>query len=456
MSRTQEYDKISAAAALKKLAKRLGRTELGKRDADNDPYTPSSTTCVRLFGSWKKALEYSGLSEGKRTGRPKSDTKAGFKQQLNNNPNEFLVGWKTLDANKTYSDNHVFFSREEIWKHHYERNLKKTAHASLVVPFIDFLRRHISLSGWIYPPKPSSDEIRDLLYKMESTDGTLNTSSIVGMAEIKGWFKSMWCASVGRSDPPIYAFNNNRIADMVVSYRFGLGNSKDYKYIFNNNEVACQELFDISFKQIRRGLEVNKQVVSLFKPLLTKWLLLKYGAKDSVVWDPCAGFGGRLLGFAAACPDGRYVACEPNTVTCSELMELSDVLGIKNRTSVEPIAMEDANVEGEFADLVLTCPPYFDKETYCNLPNQASFRYRSKAEWEERFIRTLMGRIYNSLKRGGKAIVIFDRDNVEPCLRLADSIGLLHLEQHDLSNTPTHLTRRRNVEIALIFSKPVW
>lgn len=274
------------------------------------------------------------------------------------------------------------------------------------------------------------------------------------MPEIKGWFRSIWSASVGKLLPPTQSFGSDNLCKMVLSYRFGLGNSKNYMYDFNGLKIECPELFDVSFKQVRRGLEVNKQVVSVFKPLLAKWVFGRYGAGHSVVWDPCAGFGGRLLGFLSAFENGLYIACEPNMETCSELSTLAGTLGCGNRIRAHCVAMEDFDLSEGFADIVFTCPPYHLKETYCAHHNQAAIRYPTVSEWETGFVGTLMVKIHKALKKGGNVAIVFDQANIAPCVGAAEAVGLVPCGSQDISNTPTHLTRKNNKETILFFRKP--
>jgi len=489
MGRLQEYDNLSAIEALKSLAHRLGKQGLSKRDADSDPYTPSSTTCIRLFGSWAKALEAAKLLNGnvilkqaiEQANKPhinhvpktptislvtQPEEKLESKKIFNNidntqlsfswtgtNTNTFKIGYKEFILETPYDDEFIFFSKREIWQNHYINQRKICAHEDFVVPFRDFLREYIKLFGWIFPQKPTQAQLCNLINKLKNLEGVSNTSTVTGMSEIRGWFRSIWACSVGRALAPIHAFEDDKLCDMILSYRFGLGNSQDYHYTFDGVSVDCQELFDVSFKQIRRGLEVNKHVVSTFKPLLAKWILQKYATPDSVVWDPCAGFGGRLLGFLATCPNGRYVACEPNGATWKELTALATTLKAKN-VEIHQTALEDFTFEDGFADLVFTCPPYQNKEIYCNDLNQAGTRYATVQAWEHDFMDKLMSQAYKALKRGGKAVIVFDQNNSVSCIKAAMRAGFTILPSHDLVNTATHLTRRQNIETALCFLKP--
>lgn len=65
---------------------------------------------------------------------------------------------------------------------------------------------------------------------------------------------------------------------------------------------------------------MNKQSVSNFRPTSAKYFYNKYG-NNGVVWDMCAGWGGRLFGFLSSnC--NTYIGTEPCEKTYNGLIEL--------------------------------------------------------------------------------------------------------------------------------------
>jgi hypothetical protein len=249
------------------------------------------------------------------------------------------------------------------------------------------------------------------------------------------------------------ALGHDKIADRLLKYRFGISNSILYHYRFDGREVESNELFDISFKQVRRALEVNRYSVSLFKPLVAKRLYEQYAGAGATVWDPCAGFGGRMLGFFAA-NGSRYIACDPNSRAMGELSLLTDGIGKADKASLYVLPMEDMVLDSRTLDLVMTSPPYFDKEHYCESLDQSDVVYKSRQAWINGFLATLGRKAAAALKPGGKYVLVIDVDLLAPTIDTASGAGLVLLEHLPLRNTATHLTGKDSSEHIAIFQKP--
>jgi tRNA1(Val) A37 N6-methylase TrmN6 len=432
MARPSKY----TSEDLIKIMKSVGKKNLSKKDIDKNPNIEcGSMTIIRYFGSWKQALSAAGLEQGVITGRKK------IKNSI------IKVGWKNLEL-KEYDDNHIFFSKEEVWKYHLKnsKNIDKTI-KEIINPFLIFLRHYDSKYGWIYPKKFSDSEWLLAFHKLKLAEPILYSSSPMCISQIKGHFKSMWDAAVGRNDSPIKIFReNNKTMLRLLKYRFSLSNSRDYSYKFGNQEVKYTELFDVSFKHVRRALEVNKYVIGLFKPLLAKWIYTQYGFDGMNVWDPCAGFAGRMLGFLSAFNNGNYYAHDINTPLVHELNQLSKILNVENRVNIMNAPMESSKICN--MDLCFTCPPYHNVENYNN-----GSKFMKKEEWENTFLKTLMQKCYEALKPDGKCVIVFNKINIEPCKIMAKKANLIFEDLISIKNNKTHLTGKNNYEYIIVFRK---
>jgi 16S rRNA G966 N2-methylase RsmD len=429
MARPKKYNKNQLIAIMKTAAFENNSDRLSKKDIDSRPDLPGAMTIIRYFGSWSKALRESGLKEGKQTGRPK-------KEHL------YKIGGKMLDSRKTYNDDYVFFTKQEIYNLHMELG-KENICEKVVKPFMSFFKDYLKNNSWIYPPMTSQKELLNLSTKLKNNDYVSN--SFLGFKEIKGFFNSIWDSSVGNKLSPVLFFDADEVKwENYIKYRFGLGNSKLYKYNFDNNDVKYNELFDVSFKQIRRSLEVNRCVVSLFKPTLAKNICLKYGTLNGTVLDPCAGFGGRLLGALAA--EMKYVACEPNKKTYLELKKMSEILNCGN---IYNMPLEEFRSDKTF-DLIFTCPPYFKKEIYSREPTQSVERYTTMKEWQNNFLLSLLD-CSKFLKKGKYFILVIDDSDY-----IVDNMSKYNLVLEDkiyLKNTKLHLNKNKVQEQVLIMRK---
>lgn len=109
---------------------------------------------------------------------------------------------------------------------------------------------------------------------------------------------------------------------------------------------------------------------------------LPYAVPGGVFYDPCAGWGGRML--AACALKMKYVAIDANRRLVDELNALASYMGYDAE-----IWYGDSS-DGEFvrsvmkgrkSSLSFTCPPYWNEEWYSDDPFQSNVKCRSKREW---------------------------------------------------------------------------
>jgi hypothetical protein len=119
---------------------------------------------------------------------------------------------------------------------------------------------------------------------------------------------------------------------------------------------------------------------SFFRPHLAKQIILSTNKVQGTLFDPCAGWGGRMLGTVAA--GWKYIACEPNTTTYNHLMEIIKFLDIDNFVTLYNIPYEDLDLNSiGTVDIVLTSPPYFDLELYESNNSQSYLKYSTYSDW---------------------------------------------------------------------------
>lgn len=142
--------------------------------------------------------------------------------------------------------------------------------------------------------------------------------------------------------------------------------------------------------------------VQEFPPLLARKIANSFSIKRTDhVLDPCAGWGGRLIGISTVCDN--YTACEPQTQTFNGLLELAQFLKSFNQNLNAKIInkpYEDAqeSIQDNFFDLAITSPPYFDTELYSQEPTQSYIRYQTIEKWAELFFLPLVQNTINKLK----------------------------------------------------------
>jgi len=152
--------------------------------------------------------------------------------------------------------------------------------------------------------------------------------------------------------------------------------------------------------ELKRGIYFNYGLPksTMYRPQMAKMVVSSFEAKR--VLDPCAGWGGRLLGSVSA--GAHYTAFEPNTETYNGLLELVKFLKIEDKVTLikdSALNMDKYNL-GEF-DVVLTSPPYFDLEIYSHQDTQSINGFNNYKAWLSGFLTPLIQLSKAHLTKGG-------------------------------------------------------
>jgi len=119
---------------------------------------------------------------------------------------------------------------------------------------------------------------------------------------------------------------------------------------------------------IKMAMRIVKDVrpPSIFKPWVASWVYDRIIPNGGIVFDPCAGWGGRMLG-----------TIERNITYVGQDINAETVSGLKRIKKAFNFCLKDANVDignSEIAwpsvkpSLVFTSPPYLDTEVYDGSP----------------------------------------------------------------------------------------
>lgn len=126
---------------------------------------------------------------------------------------------------------------------------------------------------------------------------------------------------------------------------------------------------------------------TMYRPQIMKLACIKY--KPKRVLDPCAGWGGRMLGTVAY--GAEYIAFEPNTTTYINLQKIVKFLGIEDKVT---LICDDARNMKQYniapVDMVLTSPPYFDLEVYTHEDTQSITKTDNYRDWADGFLRDII------------------------------------------------------------------
>ena len=137
--------------------------------------------------------------------------------------------------------------------------------------------------------------------------------------------------------------------------------NKDYiqPFLFANRLKYINKTPDqLSNLDIIRGLSYSGQIraYTAFDNSLMKRFIEKY--KPQSIFDPCAGWGERLL--TAASYNIPYQGQDINKKLKELYQKLIDSYKLKNQS----VTIVDSSTTKNKADCLFTCPPYFDTEIY--------------------------------------------------------------------------------------------
>lgn len=265
-------------------------------------------------------------------------------------------------------------------------------------------------------------------------DGTI-LQRMIGMDLLWFYFPQAVQVKCGKHRTPMENFSDKDIFRRVVRKRLLHGDN-------------------ISTAAIRKALRLyeNAHAVSGFRPsaataIYRRYLPVQEGNRGRFyICDPCAGWGGRLLGSAMVAAQNEdisvhYVGNEVEPATRFGLRmlggELREFLDGAFLYSIDPRRSEESvnlGWEGKM-DLTFTSPPYFNTERYNDEnPNQSYVRYPTYDEWISGFLTPMLERCIFATKPGGKVI-----------MNVANTKSAPNLED-DIQTIMTHTFRRPLVE----------
>jgi len=205
--------------------------------------------------------------------------------------------------------------------------------------------------------------------------------------------------------------------------------------------------------RVLRAITAQVRTPTVFRPVVARYLYETYAKPGDTVWDPCAGYGGRLLGAAAA--GVRYIGTDVDPETVTGNRELAAALGYEEFEVVQCPAEE---FECPPVDFVFTSPPYFDRERYLG-SDQSWKSYSTLEAWVSGFLTPVLRTAWDALPKGAHlAINIADLKErgrtvplVEETIQSAVKIGFTHSET--LKMPIAKLRRKAGYEPILVFSR---
>jgi len=239
----------------------------------------------------------------------------------------------------------------------------------------EILRHYITnkLVGWT-PPKYNIDELRldwdrvrfeklDGYNCLDSIKSTVsNSRGMPGRALIMGFQPHFLEVQIGKSLPLAMAFNDSWI-------------------IYRSLLQSMEERESLSYERLLREINFHftkYSRTSHFAPGFARSIIRMFNACGKRIFDPCCGWGGRMIAaFVEGC---EYSGCELSPNTFHGLSMISDFIGcefnVQNKSCLDILWPE--------SDLIFTSPPFFDVEKY--IGGEQPWMINDRNKWIDEFV----------------------------------------------------------------------
>jgi len=245
--------------------------------------------------------------------------------------------------------------------------------------------------------------------EMETTEGHIRPKNKgLGMKASKYFMRNFFSASSRGRRSCYEVFANDEAFEGVIANR--------------RKHAKGGKITDAT---VRTGLRIRASAPSSFPAAIAKYVYTKFGLKagDNVL-DPCAGFGGRMLGAKSL--GLSYIGVDPWVENVENLTEMKEWMEFEG-CSIRNEAIEDVDLGSQEFDFVFTSPPHYNKETYANEETQSIYRYPEYEAWLEGFMAPLIQKSFQHLKPGGFLVLHVSefkgRDFPEDCEDLLQKAG---------------------------------
>jgi hypothetical protein len=234
-----------------------------------------------------------------------------------------------------------------------------------------------------YDPVPTIEVMGDVLRRVRTTAMHLEGVSIVprsntGTVECKGLFPNRYRAASKGKMPAYEAWHDDTRLRAAIRFQLAHGDP-------------------VLPKRVLWAVCMEQRTPSVFRPTVARYIYETYCPPGGTVWDPCSGYGGRVLGAVAA--GIRYIGTDVDPETVEGNRRLASLLGVDGQVTLHQQAAE--GFDPGPVDLVFTSPPYFDRERYSAAPEQSWKKHSGGIDaWVHGFLRPVIERAHQALPVG--------------------------------------------------------
>lgn len=306
-------------------------------------------------------------------------------------------------------------------------------------PEVEAIYEHLRWLPFPYPRAAKDTGVveRVRAVVLQLVDGMIMPHSLVGVRFCAAFFPNRYEAASKWSLSALAAWRDPNALKRAIQFQLAHGRG-------------------ITPRQVMLALTMRCRTPTIFKPLVARAIYERYCKVGDRVWDPCAGYGGRLLGAAAA--GVVYVGSDVDERTVEGNRRLARSVGFDQAT-IHCTPAEDFNPPA--VRFIFTSPPYFDRERYSRNDDQSWKKHGGSLEaWLAGFLHPVVERARAALPSGGyfalnvadlrergKTVPLVDRT-----IGVALECGFLHVET--LRMPIVSINRSVDSEPILVFQRP--
>lgn len=202
---------------------------------------------------------------------------------------------------------------------------------------------------------------------------------------------------------------------------------------------------------------------SFYRPHFAKQITSLTGRSQGTLFDPCIGWGGRMLGTVAN--GWNYTGCDPNVTTFQNVNLILDFIKQQHPAVFEFPVVNLHNIPAEqynFAqadpvDVVLTSPPYFNLEVYDHAPDQCYNQWNTYPAWRAGWLFPLINQCLNMLKTNGLSawnVMNFQKnDIVKDIIDFHQQHGWHLLTTVGFDSPLVNIRKLKNRDVTYVFSR---